>query len=345
GYGGIWGGAPASFHHNILAHHDSRNPRFDSPDFYVGPEANPRIPISGRCVDFRNNVVYNFCETPACGGEGLQLNFVGNLYKWGPASAAGAGPRYVLDDRGVETEIPDVAYRRAFFYRVDGIRTAGGVDYDYGAADIHDGDNSNLLDTSAGDSSAGEEVSRENPKGFPLNDAALSLKKPEATFLAAPLPIRSEGRNCFVTTHDASQLPDVLCACAGVVRQTAEGFFRRDAADSRVVGDVRSGTAAVLQGSRKSRNGIIDSQDDVGGWPELTATPEEIARAATDTDKDGIPDYYEDLFGLNGDDASDAKEKTLDPQGLYTNLEIYLHYLVKDITKAQAATGCYVELE
>lgn len=50
GFGGIWGGKNAIYHHNLLAHHDSRNPRFDHD--YVSTLKGP--------VDFINNVVYNW---------------------------------------------------------------------------------------------------------------------------------------------------------------------------------------------------------------------------------------------------------------------------------------------
>lgn len=78
GYGAIWGGKNASFHHNLLAHHDSRNPRFGE---YEG---------SGyaltNLVDFRNNVIYNWGNNSAYGAEGGNINMVNNYYKPGPAS-------------------------------------------------------------------------------------------------------------------------------------------------------------------------------------------------------------------------------------------------------------------
>ena len=55
GFGGIWGGYKATFHHNLLANHASRNPRFASVD-------------GTKWVDYRNNVVYNWGFKTAYGG-------------------------------------------------------------------------------------------------------------------------------------------------------------------------------------------------------------------------------------------------------------------------------------
>ncbi len=74
GFGGIWGGYGATFHHNLLANHSSRNPRFSS--------------VEGtKNVDFRNNVVYNWGFKSAYGGgRHGEINMVSNYYKPGPAS-------------------------------------------------------------------------------------------------------------------------------------------------------------------------------------------------------------------------------------------------------------------
>ncbi len=71
GYGGIWGGKNASFHHNLIAHNASRNPRFP------GMSPNDR-------TDFYNNVIYNWGFFSAYGGEQGQFNLRDNYYKYGP---------------------------------------------------------------------------------------------------------------------------------------------------------------------------------------------------------------------------------------------------------------------
>lgn len=74
GFGGIWGGYKATFHHNLLANHASRNPRFASVD-------------GTKWVDYRNNVVYNWgFKTAYGGGHHAEINIVNNYYKPGPAS-------------------------------------------------------------------------------------------------------------------------------------------------------------------------------------------------------------------------------------------------------------------
>lgn len=74
GFGGIWGGYKATFHHNLLANHASRNPRFSSVD-------------GTKWVDYRNNAVYNWgFKTAYGGGHHGEINMVNNYYKPGPAS-------------------------------------------------------------------------------------------------------------------------------------------------------------------------------------------------------------------------------------------------------------------
>jgi len=96
-------------------------------------------------------------------------------------------------------------------------------------------------------------------------------------------------------------------------------------------------------GGNGSKNGIIDTPTAVGGWPAYEATSAELAKVK-DSDGDGMPDWFEDEFKLDKADAGDGNLKTLDSYGRYTNLEMYLHYLVRDIVDAQVKGGTYMKL-
>ncbi|WP_196938673.1 pectate lyase family protein [Sphingobacterium pedocola] len=84
GFGGIWGSNHSTYHHNLLAHHTSRNPRMASGAGYT---------------DYRNNVIYNWGYNSCYGGEKEQVgndklniaffNIVNNYYKPGPATQPG----------------------------------------------------------------------------------------------------------------------------------------------------------------------------------------------------------------------------------------------------------------
>lgn len=92
GYGGIWGGQGASFHHNLIAHHSNRNPRFNGSRYSQQPAL--------EVVDFRNNVIYNWGFNSLYGGEGANINIVNNYYKSGPATSSGSVQYRILQYTG-----------------------------------------------------------------------------------------------------------------------------------------------------------------------------------------------------------------------------------------------------
>ncbi len=76
GYGAMWGGFNATFHHNLLAHHDSRTPRFCG-----GAHAEEEIP-----TEYCNNVTYNWSQNGCYGAESMLMNIRNNYYKPGTAT-------------------------------------------------------------------------------------------------------------------------------------------------------------------------------------------------------------------------------------------------------------------
>ena len=151
---------------------------------------------------------------------------------------------------------------------------------------------------------------------------------PVGTELDAPLAVMSGGtKPCRITTHSAGEAFDAVTRYAGA-------SLARDDADKRVADNALAGDAT------SGDDGLADAVSDVGGWPVYSATADQTA-ALTDTDGDGIPDVFETEYGLDPENASDAKAKTIDNHGRYTNLEMYLHFLVKEIVASQNAGGTY----
>ena len=85
GYGGIWGGAHLSAHHNLFAHCISRNPRFNG----------ARLGAKEELVDFQNNVVYNWQNKAIYGGESGKYNIVNNYFKPGPSTKPSAASNFL----------------------------------------------------------------------------------------------------------------------------------------------------------------------------------------------------------------------------------------------------------
>lgn len=250
GYGGIWGGKKATFHHNLIANHNSRLPRFS------GSATVPNSP--DELVDFRNNVIYNWMNNNIYGGEKGRYNVVNNYFKPGPATAKNRKDR-ILN--------PSEPYGKFF---VTG----------------------NVLEES-------DAISANNQLG-------VVAAQVEAALTDTPFPFEK------ISNQDAKTAYVQVLSLAGA-------SLKRDSVDVRVIEEARLGTSA----SGKSKNGIIDSQNDVGSWPELKST-----HAPMDTDGDGMPDDWERKNKLNPNEASDAAQHTLSKT--YTNIEVYINGLVEE---------------
>jgi hypothetical protein len=178
------------------------------------------------------------------------------------------------------------------------LRTGNGKTFAYGKFYL----NGNVLEGNAS-------VSKNNWLGARLESTALSQEFLESVKAGNPFPL-IEG--LYYNLESAEMAYEKVLSFAGAC-------LFRDPIDTRIVQEARSG-GYTFKGSKGSLGGIIDSQKDVGGWPDLKSAP-----APLDSDRDGMPDAWEIEKGLNPE-RRDDRFFDLDPN--YTNLEVYLNSLV-----------------
>lgn len=229
GYGGIWGGRDASFHHNLLSRHDSRNPRFDATSSYT--EAIPAEIWRGN-VDFRNNVIYGWGGEVSYGGEGGHFNLVNNYYKEGPHSPA--RNRFLT------------AYATAS-------ATPSGIVPAFPQVYI---DGNRYVSRSGG--SPGN-IEQDNYAGIVWANAGAE-GIPAAPGRVAEFPIGGVSGEAHTTTQRADE--------AWLAVLEGAGAWPRDKVDQRAANDARNGTSSgYVAGAEPSKQGLIDSPSQVGGYP------------------------------------------------------------------------------
>lgn len=303
GYGGNWGGSGASYHHNLMCHHDSRTPR-------LGPR--PSTQTDER-MDMRNNVIYNWAGNGCYGGEGMKVNMVNNYYKPGP---------------GTKQKSSTLQYRIASI----GIRTTDYVaTYPAFAPMLHTWGkffvNGNYINgnstATANNWTKGiyEQISNSN-----VDNTFTQITK-DTMKLSTPIDYM------YVTTHTPQLAYEKVLQYAGA-------SLSRDWVDTLMVYDTKYGVASNTGKGGGNVYGIIDSQEDnrpVNAasnwepWPVLLSTA-----APIDTDKDGMPDEWEIANSLNPNDATDRNN--VNSEG-YTMLELYVNSIVSSIINDQNEGG------
>lgn len=329
GYGGIWGGKLASFHHNMIAHVSNRGPRFNGARYeWNGYTSNYDYSkykwanhVQAENVDFRNCLMYNSQTTCYGGPGGGQINMVNNYYKSGPrGSYSNRVTQVTVGSSGNSSGHPN-AYNMTSRYFISGNTTATS-----GGVETLNTDWSGVIYDDGTVSSGGSRYSQDANGYYPADVPSITQDGVRYVRIKMDEPAPTGE----ITTHTAKKAYEKVLQYVGA-------SLDRDEVDARNVREATNGNA-TYKGSVTGTWGLIDLVSDVNGYTE--ANFGKASRpAGYDTDKDGMPDDWEKAYELDPNDPYDAKKFTLDPEKKYSNLELYLNSIVEDIMKGGVADG------
>jgi len=247
GYGSlikpISGSGVASFHHNLWAMNQNRNPAVGT--YGTGDTLK---------ADIRNNVIYNNHNNGYSSGASLRvdMNYVGNYIIAGP-------------------ETDSSWLTRAF--------------NSYAANNMYIYQSGNKIDSD--------------------KDTTLDGSNTDGNMFTGPYtPLPSSVSMKSVTTQTADDAYNTVLAQSGAF------YWNRDSVDANFISNVKNMTGS-----------IIDSQNEVGGYPTI---PSETRAAGWDTDNDGMPNFWEQWYGTNPAAADPNSDRDGDQ---YKDLEEYLVWI------------------
>lgn len=346
GYGGIWGGKLASFHHNFIAHVMNRGPRFCGARYsWTGYTSNYDYktyqwenPVQAENVDFRNCVMYNAQGTCYGGPGGGQINIVNNYYKAGPSKKLKE-----TTQNGIKVDV-STGSERGNQELITLVTVAAKNNSDKNHPELYNMTSRYYINGNTTETTAGKVTKNKDWNGISYDKGTHELDGEKYSadthnyYGDAVNHVTIDGVSCVkikmdspapkgeVTTHSAEQAYNKVLAYVGA-------SLYRDEVDARYVEETKTGTA-TYKGSVTKSDGIIDLVSDVNGYTE-TNFGKGSRPSGFDSDKDGIPDEWEKANGLNPNDASDALTYSLDAKGYYTNIEVYANSLVENIMKEE----------
>lgn len=351
GYGGIWGGKLASFHHNMIAHVMNRGPRFNGARYLWDGYTNNKEystynwgnTVQAENVDFRNCVMYNAQGTCYGGPGGGQINIVNNYFKAGPSFSL----KTTKDANENSIDVNSSSSVRGNQERITTISVANSGNATNSAVYTMTSRyyiNGNTVQKYAANNSGAKTANRDW-NGISYDSGVKTLNGEYYT----PDPNNYYGSGVEHTTIDGVSCVKIKmtspCPVGSVTTHTADNAFTkvltyagaslyRDNVDARYATEAQNGTA-TYKGSVTQSPGIIDKVSDVNGYTEANfGTASHPANY--DTDGDGIPDEWETAHGLTVG-TNNAVTYVLDSRNYYTDLEVYANSLVEEITKAERA--------
>lgn len=314
GYGGIWGGVNASYHHNLMAHHDSRTPRFGSGVKYQGKER----------TDMRNNVFYNWSGNGCYGGAAMGINIVNNYYKPGPATDGKVANRVMAID--ISTNDGDFAPIKGVLgqYHISGNYFESCNQLSAGDATKVNKDNWNGIRNNTGHPL--QALQRNTPVEVDAVNTHTAQK-------AYDLVLKYAGCNLKRDLIDTRIIEETRTGTAQFIGKNEHNGLGDAPCPNGPCQHCDSGVIH-WKSINYPKGGLIDSQSDLkptgvgndwSAWPTLKSLS-----PSTDSDNDGMPDAWEIVNGLDPK-SYDANGKNLSTA--YDNIEVYMNSLCRNDSK------------